>query len=184
MLFHTNGAGWHYPCTLSPLADRDRHGQPWGLMGNGDLWEVIQILVQARRNHLTANVSVIKVKGHATPLDVQNNVISSEDAWGNDLADKLADKGKQAHHPDLHAYAQFFVIKHTVYYKALQALYQHIGACMALDSELRSDIIGDASSPSHGQHPGKVLPTLRGVSTPHQGNLPQTPNPHPPLFHE
>ena len=146
--------------------------KPWGLLDNGDLWAVIQILIQARRSNLTANVSVRKVKGHATPIDVQKGVISSEDAWGNDSADALATTGKKAHHHNLHTYAQFFVIKHTMYFRALQALYKHIGLCMELDSEIRSDTKGEDSSPAQGQHPGLVprlpsgayQPLTKGIS--------------------
>ena len=152
--------------------------KPWGLMDNGDLWEVVQLLIQARRTQDATNVSITKVKGHATPLDVQNNVISAEDAWGNDLADQYANKGKQVHQPNLHTYAQFFATKHTLFFKALQALYQYIGACMALDSELRSHVIVEDSDPLLGQHPGKIPSLPSGAYQPlTKGISPRVPAP-------
>ena len=49
---------------------------------------------------------------------------------------------------DLHNYANFFHLKDTIYFKALQSLYQHIGACMALATEKKGGgIIAQSDSP-------------------------------------
>lgn len=62
-------------------------GKAWGLQIDGDLWE------QARG---IGNKSLRKVKGHATEKYIENGISNPEDKEGNDVSDKLADKGVEA----------------------------------------------------------------------------------------
>ena len=68
-------------------------GKAWGVQIDGDLWEQAWIAVLKRGN---GNQSLRKVKGHATDRDIENGKSNPEDKEGNDLSDKLADKGVEA----------------------------------------------------------------------------------------
>ena len=65
-------------------------GKAWGLQVDGDLWEVAWNAVLKRG---IGNQFLRKVKGHATEDDVRKGIATKEDREGNDISDKLADKG-------------------------------------------------------------------------------------------
>ena len=67
--------------------------KPWGLQVDGDLWEQAWRAVLKRGS---GNQSLRKVKGHATEKDIENGISNPEDKEGNDVSDKLADKGVEA----------------------------------------------------------------------------------------
>ena len=68
-------------------------GNAWGLQIDGDLWEQAWLAVLKRG---TGNQSLRKVKGHATEKDIENGISNPDDKEGNDVSDKLADKGVEA----------------------------------------------------------------------------------------
>jgi len=70
--------------------------RPYGLIPNGD---VLQIFYAHLRSKGTSSVSFSKVKGHATPEDVVEGRSTSLNRAGNDMSDKYATKGIQAHNP-------------------------------------------------------------------------------------
>ena len=68
-------------------------GKAWGLQTDGDLWKQAWLAVLKRG---TGNQSLRKVKGHATEKDIENSISNPDDKEGNDVSDKLADKGVEA----------------------------------------------------------------------------------------
>ena len=60
---------------------------------DGDLWEQAW---QAVRRRGSGNQKLRKVKGHATAKDIELGRSTAEDKEGNDISDKLADKGVEA----------------------------------------------------------------------------------------
>ena len=61
-----------------------------GLQIDGDLW---QLAWEAIKTRGAGNQTLRKVKGHATEKDVAKGISTAEDREGNDIIDKLADKG-------------------------------------------------------------------------------------------
>ena len=68
--------------------------RPWSLPTDGDLWEYIQQIIEAKGRHA---LSASKVKGHATTKEVQQGLLTLTDKEGNDIADLMADDGVLAH---------------------------------------------------------------------------------------
>ena len=68
-------------------------GKSWGLQVDGDLWEQAWLAVLKRG---TGDQSLRKVKGHATEKDIEKGISNPKDKEGNDVSDKLADKGVEA----------------------------------------------------------------------------------------
>ena len=66
-----------------------RHAR-WRLAGwrgdNADLWAIMSAILSERGT----DVRVVKVKGHATDVDVQRGRVDPIDKFGNDAADELA----------------------------------------------------------------------------------------------
>ena len=65
----------------------------WSGIANADLWQQVHALMLDRND----DVTVSKVKGHATPQDVAAGRVSERDKRGNDRADKLATNGAKSH---------------------------------------------------------------------------------------
>ena len=60
---------------------------------DGDLWEQAWLAALERG---TGNQPLSKVKGHAAEKDIEKGISNPEDKEGNDVSDKLADKGVEA----------------------------------------------------------------------------------------
>lgn len=69
-----------------------RHG--WLDTENGDLWQQLDSLLEARDRN---SVVFVKVEGHSKWSDVAAGKVSYADKQGNDAADALARKGAAAH---------------------------------------------------------------------------------------
>ena len=67
----------------------------------------------------TGNQSLRKVKGHATEKDIEKAVSNPEDKEGNDISDKLADKGVEA-------IAGIGLVKLGKWLEARQTLYRRL----------------------------------------------------------
>jgi chitinase len=66
--------------------------RPWGLMPDGDLWQIFQHLVVAKGPHA---VDISKVKGQVTHDMVRDEGFSLAQKIGNDHSDALATKHAQ-----------------------------------------------------------------------------------------
>ena len=60
--------------------------KPWLLRRDGDLWELLEKVLEWRQPGATTTKWV---KGHATEAHIEQGVITAEDASGNDKADKM-----------------------------------------------------------------------------------------------
>ena len=134
-----------------------RPGKPWGLMSNGDLWQVVQQLVKQRGAN---NIKIRKVKGHADDTHLNAGITSAKDLRGNNISDDLATEGREAHGSELHCSASLCELRHRVYAKVIESLYSHIGRCMALDNELRDSPKPRKRDFSHLGPPLGIIPSL------------------------
>ena len=72
------------------VSDLQLPKKPWSLLTNGDLWELVyKLLCWRRGKHSTA---VQWCKGHALDCHLQSGVSNPFLAWGNDMADKEAER--------------------------------------------------------------------------------------------
>ena len=71
--------------------------QGWRLVEHGDLWELVDAHLLGRAPDA---VTVVKVKGHATWLQVRRHLVTRVDKIGNDAADCLATRGASLHAMD------------------------------------------------------------------------------------
>ena len=78
---------------LWPILAGKAPRRPWGLMNNGDLWQVAQNLAEQRGLSTTR---LTKVKGHAEEEHILNDVTTRWKKRGNDIADTVAQWGREA----------------------------------------------------------------------------------------
>ena len=64
--------------------------RPWGMQPDGDMWAILDEIVNVRGKHATKGT---KVKGHATDEDVRKGLTTPSDKQGNDSADKMVHRG-------------------------------------------------------------------------------------------
>ena len=64
--------------------------KPWGMRPDGDVWAILEGIVDARGRGAT---TCSKVKGHATDEDVRLGRVSIVDKTGNDIADRMVHRG-------------------------------------------------------------------------------------------
>ncbi len=85
----------HYACDNAAVVNRGRAilqdpfldpRKPWGLVRDGDLWDVLQHAVRAKTPD---SIAISKVKGHATDRHVLDGVTTQWHKDGNDAADEL-----------------------------------------------------------------------------------------------
>jgi ribonuclease HI len=65
----------------------------WSRVANAVLWQKVHALLQSR----TSEVTISKVKGHASEQDVRKKKVEWFDKRGNDAADELASAGARQH---------------------------------------------------------------------------------------
>ena len=82
-------------CLIQDIDYRTR--KPYGLIPNGDVWQEFHRHLRAK---LACSVKISKVKGHATTEDVCAGKATAPDKIGNDMSDRYATKGINAHCPD------------------------------------------------------------------------------------
>ena len=76
--------GWHRGRSWCTAASRT-HADVWR-----KFWDVAE-------DFGIENIHVVKVKGHATQADLDNDLSTPMDKWGNDLADQQAKRGAALH---------------------------------------------------------------------------------------
>ena len=112
--------------------------KPWGIQTDGDLWKIWESL--AKQKGVDA-IRISKVKAHTTLKDVEDGKISPFDRHYNDVSDKNATKGVQAHQHDALSVAYFWGHKHRRYHDFLYRIHNHIIKMMQLDSIERDTIV-------------------------------------------
>ena len=84
------------------------------MINDGDLWEQASGIINQRG---PASIKLTKVKGHSTEEQVKQGKVTQEDHDGNNRADDLADKGVEAHGPDICGIGTLFAKRHGAYTK-------------------------------------------------------------------
>ena len=105
---------------------RSSEKKHWGLQTDGDLWEQAWLAVLKRG---TGNQSLRKVRGHATEKNIENGISNPGDKEGNDVSDKLADKGVEAIAGiGLVKLGKWLEAKHKAYRKLMSRVHKMIAA--------------------------------------------------------
>jgi len=108
--------------------------KPWGLMPDGDLWELFQ-------KHATAkganSIKIVKVKGHANEDHVARGIITAQDRQGNHHADRAADEGVSMHSKPIVALAHAYKHRLHIYQVLLTIIHDHTLLMLRLDKERR-----------------------------------------------
>ena len=103
--------------------------KPWSLMVNGDLWELVHQLLRWRQGKATT--AVRWCKGHALEAHFDDGSSSPYLAWGNDMADKEAERAHQmlayceqlcaAYQAKQAVYVNFLVKLHAMFVRVIRA---------------------------------------------------------------
>ena len=71
--------------------------KPWALQDDGDVWERIAHIIQRRK---PGQLTLTKLKGHATLEDVAQGIIAAEDREGNYAADAAVRVAREELRPE------------------------------------------------------------------------------------
>ena len=103
-------------------------------MPNGDLWELVDKIVEQRG--LESN-SIDWVKGHATPAQVQKGITTSRDRLRNESADTTANLGVQSHGDHLIDLARVFAYRRVLYLRICSAIQAFLVKVFHFENEAR-----------------------------------------------
>jgi hypothetical protein len=87
-------------------------GKPWGLQPDGDLWQLVHEAIITRG---VDTVALVKCKGHATTLMVEQGKVDADDKEGNDWSDIFATKGTNQHGSQAIELANWFKVRQGQY---------------------------------------------------------------------
>ena len=119
---------------VSPYHRQSPWKKCWGLMKDGDLWQLFAEHVRAKNPE---SVKLTKVKGHATNDMVREQLVRFDDMHGNNESDAAAEQGATLVRPAVKHFAKFYQKRHQNYSKLMAKIPNFIVKVKKADKERR-----------------------------------------------
>ena len=111
--------------------------KPWGLLPDGDLWEMLESAIRSKGYHA---VWFSWGKGHATLADMADGNVNVADAIANGYADKAADEGHRLYgRHSLKEYAAVFGAKQQASARLFAAIHRRIARVQVAAGKAREE---------------------------------------------